>query len=166
MKFNSEIPSCRTLHAQITYKERLILYGGTDLNEGHAEVNELWILQPLLLQKPVWINVKISDDKFLLPDGICRHSLAIHKVNDLVFLLIIGGQRKFNESEAKKKRKSENISKGIAFSSTYTKPDFIYALDITDYLEDGAHEARTVECKIHKDKMVQSVKHIQEKLNE
>ena len=36
MKFDKETPSCRTMHAQITYQERLFIYGGTDLKDTDA----------------------------------------------------------------------------------------------------------------------------------
>lgn len=59
MKFQNETPSCRTLHAQITHQEKLILYGGTDVKQGHTDVSELWILEPLVKQKPVWHKIKV-----------------------------------------------------------------------------------------------------------
>ena len=31
LKFEQETPTCRTLHQQLTIKERMYIYGGTDI---------------------------------------------------------------------------------------------------------------------------------------
>ena len=61
-KFESETPSCRTLHAEVTYSEKLLIYGGTDMKMGDAAVNEVWMIHPLLLEKPKWHCFSIRDE--------------------------------------------------------------------------------------------------------
>ena len=96
IKFQEETPSCRTFHAQASYNERLIIYGGTDINKDDAQPNELWMIEPLLNQKPRWYKIHIDDEALLrLPDGIKRHQMVVRKVADRVHLLIIGGSRSF-----------------------------------------------------------------------
>ena len=48
IKFQDQTPTCRTFHAQVCYNERLIIYGGTDINKDDALTNELWVIEPLL----------------------------------------------------------------------------------------------------------------------
>jgi hypothetical protein len=99
MKFQDETPSCRTLHAQITYNERLIIYGGTDMKHQDASTKQLWILEPLLNAKPHWVQIQIEDKEFILPDGLKRHKLAIRKNANQVHIIVIGGQnRTFTKS--------------------------------------------------------------------
>jgi hypothetical protein len=48
IKFQEETPTCRTFHASASYNERLIIYGGTDINKEDADPKEFWILEPLI----------------------------------------------------------------------------------------------------------------------
>ena len=57
MKFQDQTPTCRTFHAQASYNERLIIYGGTDINKDDANPSELWVMEPLLQRKPVWHKI-------------------------------------------------------------------------------------------------------------
>ena len=61
-KFEKETPSCRTLHAEVTHNEKLMIYGGTDMKNGDARVDELWLIEPLKLQKPKWHRFGIRDE--------------------------------------------------------------------------------------------------------
>ena len=79
MKFKSETPSCRTLHAFAICNERLMIYGGTDGRKEDADINDLWMLQPLLKQPPTWQRLKIVDPNFILPDSVKRHQLVVRK---------------------------------------------------------------------------------------
>ena len=47
MKFIKEIPSCRTLHASTSIGENVFIYGGVDKQTKDADVNNVWMLQPL-----------------------------------------------------------------------------------------------------------------------
>jgi len=79
MKFKSETPSCRTLHAFAICDEKLLIYGGTDGRKEDADINDLWMLQPLLKQPPVWSRVKVLDNNYILPDSLKRHQLVVRK---------------------------------------------------------------------------------------
>lgn len=65
------------------------------MKNGDAAVNELWVIEPLKKQKPMWIKYMIRDEQYLLPDGIERHQIAIKRVGTRQHLLVIGGQRTF-----------------------------------------------------------------------
>ena len=56
MKFDEAIPDCRTMHAQMVYKERLYIYGGTDLKLKDAETDTIWHIDPLSAEKPCWTS--------------------------------------------------------------------------------------------------------------
>jgi len=52
MKFKGQVPTCRTLHASAILNEKLIVYGGIDGRKEEADINYLWMLQPLLKSPP------------------------------------------------------------------------------------------------------------------
>lgn len=44
MKFRDVQPDPRTLHASASFKEKLYIYGGTDILKGDSAVNEVWMI--------------------------------------------------------------------------------------------------------------------------
>lgn len=82
MKFDKELPTCRTWHAELINNERLFIYGGTDLKKNDVSASELWFVDPLPLVSPEWKMINIKDDAFTVPDGIKGHQLAIRVINN------------------------------------------------------------------------------------
>lgn len=48
MKFKDVQPNPRTLHSSASFREKLYIYGGTDILKGDSAVNEFWTIKPLL----------------------------------------------------------------------------------------------------------------------
>ena len=86
MKFQHQTPACRSLHACSTYNGHFFVYGGvyggTDLAQDQSCAQDLWVLQPLKLQKPVWHKLTIRDPHFIMPDDIKRHQMVVRDCDD------------------------------------------------------------------------------------
>lgn len=128
-KFQKELPSCRALHAEYVFQERLYIYGGTDFDSLDAKTDEVWFIDPLV-EDIEWRKIKIVDEQFSLPDGIKGHSLGmrVFQGNSNKILLVVGGQRSFIKAEQEYIDKVMDKKFGAQSQDTFETPYFIYGI--------------------------------------
>jgi hypothetical protein len=101
------------------------------------------------LTKPKWHKFLVKDEQFLLPDGIKRHQLAIQRIGTRLHMLVIGGQRTFNTSEARHLLKEQSSGLSIKIDQ-YKPPQLIFAIDVTSIITDfNESQVKTIRYQIN-----------------